>query len=267
MLELFKKNLIYYWRLSSVPLRRKPDYLIVGAQKAGTTTMFNMLSRHPAVANPLNKEMHYFDRRDIRSSWEYRRHFPISSQKITGEATPSYLFYPGVAEQVRQELPDTKIVVVLRNPVDRAYSHYCMRQTRGKELLSFEDAIDAEQERLSEALESFQHQPDAHGAELLAHSYVARGLYATQLTDWYRQFPTERVFVMCYERFINDLDKEFGSLCHFLGIAREIGVEQIHLNSGRYPPMQEGTRRQLSEYFREPNRKLYNLIGDDFDWD
>lgn len=266
MLELVNKNLRHKLRNVSTPLRRKPDYIIVGAQKAGTTTLFNMLSQHSGVSNPKNKEMHFFDRRDIQSYGQYRMHFPISPNKLTGEATPSYLFYPGVPEELYSMFPDARIVAVLRDPVDRAYSHYCMRQSRGKEPLSFEEAIEVEPVRLQTAWENYHANPGDHAADLLAHSYLARGMYADQLSAWTEYFPITQIHVMSYERFVSDASGEFARLCEFLGLSSSTRVDEMHLNSGRYPAMKAETRRYLEHYFQDANRKLYALIDDDYGW-
>lgn len=259
-------NFKHYFSLGTVPLRRKPDYLIIGAQKCGTTTLFNMLSLHPQVRNPRNKEMHFFDGRDIQTLGHYRAKFPLWSRKITGEATPVYVYYPGVADRVFEQFPQCRIIVLLRNPIDRAYSHYRMRFRRGKEVLSFEEAISAEGQRLTEAREQGKHSVVAHNAGLLAHSYLDRGLYAQQLEHWFERYGRHQIHVVCYERFAQQPKAEFDRVCDFLGLERSDEVKPLHLNSGDYESMAAATRRELNAYFEAPNSRLFDLLGEDFGW-
>ncbi len=264
MAGLVRSNLRHLYRLSTANLRRKPDYMVIGAQKSGTTTLYRMLSQHPGVDNPLNKEMHFFDDRDIRSLRQYRGMFPFSSGRLTGEATPIYLYYPGVPQRIRALFPRCRFIAILRNPVDRAYAHYQMRLRRGKEPLSFEDAIAEEGDRLAQAWAD--HVPGVHNDGLLSHGYLDRGMYARQLESWLEHFQPAQFHLVCFERFLREPQEEYDRLCDFLGLQRHGGVVLERANTAAYEPMRETTRAELERLFEGPNRALFELIGEDFGW-
>ncbi|HYF40703.1 MAG TPA: sulfotransferase domain-containing protein, partial [Gemmatimonadales bacterium] len=140
------------YRKLTGPLRGLPSVLLIGAQKAGTTSLFNYMAEHPAVLPPSNKEIHYFDLNPTRGLTWYRSHFPYNHQlrdgSVTVDASPYYLAHPGVPQRAAQLLPGARLLVLLRNPVDRAYSHYQHEVRGGREPLSFEEAIAREPERL-----------------------------------------------------------------------------------------------------------------------
>ncbi|NIQ15891.1 MAG: sulfotransferase, partial [Candidatus Dadabacteria bacterium] len=131
-----------------------PNYLIIGGQKCGTNSLYAYLANHPNVRPALTKEIRFFDKYYQRGINWYKVCFPFKFDQnlhkgsiIAGEATERYLEYPHAPKRVREALPHVKLILLLRNPVDRAYSHYSMRFKAGKEKLSFEDAIDKENER------------------------------------------------------------------------------------------------------------------------
>lgn len=266
MSNLVRANISLIFRLATAGLRRKPDYMIIGAQKSGTTTLFDLLSRHPDINNPKNKEMHYFDNRDIHSLRRYRSMFPFSPGRLTGEATPIYLYYPGIPELVKDTFPKCKFIVILRDPVFRAYSHYQMRVRRGKELLSFEEAVASEADRLALAKEDFLRDPRTHSAGLLAHSYVDRGIYCDQLEKWYQVFDASQFHVLAYENLIGRPQDEYERLCHFLGISPCDETALGQTNAYRYPEMQQTTKEQLQRYYQPFNQKLFAMIGEAFPW-
>lgn len=259
-------NIRNFYQHSTVFLRRKPDYMIIGAQKSGTTTLFDTLSQHPSINNPKNKEMHYFDDRDIHSRNQYRSKFPISYRRLTGEATPIYIYYPGVPQRIRSMFPDCKFVVILRNPIGRAYSHYQMRVRRGKEDLSFEEALEAEESRLEEAHTQYKNNPEIHNSGLLSHSYRDRGVYCKQLERWWSVFPPSQFHVMSYENFINNPSDEYGELCDFLGISRCEDIKLGQPNVAKYPQISDSAYANLEMYYAEYNAKLFKMLGKTFPW-
>ena len=141
------------YRQLTAPLRGLPSVLIIGAQKGGTTSLFSYLVQHPDVLAPLTKEIHYFDLQYDREDKWYRGHFPFARRlergAVTIDASPYYLPHPLVPARAAQLVPEAKLVAVLRDPVDRALSHYHHEVRAGRESLSFADAIDQEAERLA----------------------------------------------------------------------------------------------------------------------
>src|SRR5436189_26280 len=125
-------------------MRPLPDFLILGAQKAGTTALYAYLRWHPQVTGPSFKEVSFFDRHYARGERWYRAHLPVRRRAVVGEASPSYLFHPLAPERVARMLPEARLIALLRNPVDRAFSHYQHEVALGREQLSFEDALAGE---------------------------------------------------------------------------------------------------------------------------
>ena len=180
--------------------RALPDAVILGAQKSGTSSLHNYLVQHPGVIEPLRKEVHYFDVAYERGEAWYRAHFgPLGDPGLNLDSSPYYLFHPAVPQRLHDLLPDAKLIVLLRDPVRRAYSHYWHERDKKRETLGFEDAIAAEPERLGDA-----HQQLAAGTLQRSHahqhfSYLARGRYAEQLERWFTLFPREQFLVLRFE--------------------------------------------------------------------
>lgn len=188
---------------------KKPDFLVIGAQKCGTTMLHQVLSGHRDVFMPGLKEIHYFDREVAYPDhmW-YGSHFVDAGNRICGEATPAYCFWPGAIERIVEALPEVKVVMLLRDPVERAISHHAMEYGRGMEALSLEDAIEAESSRLMTG--------GAHA--LRHHSYVARGRYCGQLGHIRGLMGPRRVAVLSLEKVISDARGCFTGLANFLGL-------------------------------------------------
>src|SRR5439155_3447898 len=152
-------------------IRMLPDYLIIGAQRAGTTSLYLYLTQHPCVAPVvIGKGVHYFDVDFAKGPGWYRGHFPVAARRylsrvgrdrplITGEGSPYYLFHPLVPERVAALLPEARLIALLRDPVERAYSHYQHFVERGIETLTFEQALEAEPERLKGEVERLHRYP------------------------------------------------------------------------------------------------------------
>ena len=258
--------------------RLLPDYLIIGAQRAGTTSLYKYLIQHPGVgAAFLGKGAHFFDTSYSGDLDSYRAHFPTRAQKwyvkvrhgmelVTGEASPYYLAHPHVPFRIAQALPDVKLIVLLRDPVERAYSHYQHELARGFETLSFEEAIEAEPRRLQGELERMRADPAYNSFSYQHHTYLTRGRYAEQLETWYSLFPRRQILVLASEDFFADPDRVYGRVLEFLGLPPESLARYETFNPRRYEDMDEETRRRLVEYFAEPNQRLYELEGVDFGW-
>lgn len=245
-----------------------PDYLIIGTQRGGTTSLYHYLTSHPQVLPPAGKELHFFDiQYDKGLAW-YRSQFPLESKpgSITGEASPYYLFHPLVPERVRKTVPDARLIALLRNPVDRAYSHYQMAVRLKAETLSFEEALEREDERLEGEIErirnghyySYNHQ---------FYSYRSRGLYAEQLEEWRRHFPNEQLLILRSEDFYGDPSTALAHVTDFLGLSRLDAFDATPLNDGVYSPMGEATRKRLADYFEPHNRRLEDFLGMSMGWE
>ena len=191
------RNAIWAFGTATARGRPLPDFLVLGAQKAGTTALYAYLRWHPGITGPSWKEVSFFDRHWWRGERWYRGQFPLRSRgRLVGEASPSYLFHPLAPERARAVVPDARLLVVLRNPVDRAYSQYQHEVALGREPLSFEDALAAEEERTRGEVERIVADPRAFSHEWWDHTYAARGLYAEQLDRWLAVFPRDQLLVV-----------------------------------------------------------------------
>ena len=258
--------------------RLLPDYLIIGAQRSGTTSLYKYLAQHPAVgAAFLGKGAHFFDTNYTGDLDSYRAHFPTRTYRwwvkvrrgadlVTGEASPYYLAHPHAPQRIAEALPDAKLIVLLRDPVQRAYSHYQHELARGFETLSFEEAIECEAERLAGELDRMRADPSYNSFSYQHHTYLLRGRYAEQLEVWYSCFPERQLLVLPSEDFFADPDRTYRRVLAFLGVPPVSLAAYDTFNPRRYGEMTPAKRRRLTDYFAEPNQRLYELVGTDFGW-
>jgi Sulfotransferase domain len=247
--------------------RPLPDFLILGAQKAGTTALYAYLRWHPQITGPSWKEVSYFDRHYGRGGRWYRGHFPARSRgRVVGEASPGYLFHPLAPQRVAETVPDAKLIALLRDPVDRALSHYHHEVALGREPLSFEDAVAAEPERTRGEEERLAREPGHWSPAWWDHTYLARGRYAEQLERWLAVFPREQLLVLASEELAADPSAVYASVLEFLGVRAHDLDAYPRVYEQSYAEMRADTRRRLVDHFAEPNRRLYELLGRDFGW-
>jgi hypothetical protein len=248
-------------RIETAHLRQLPDFIIIGTQRGGTTSLYRYLTAHPDIAPALRKEVHYFDRYYEKGMDWYLAHFPVRGEvPMVGEASPYYLFHPDVPERARAVVPHAKFIALLRNPVDRAYSHHQMRVRKGLESLSFEDAIGKEHERLSSS-------DDPSSLTWRYYSYIKRGLYVDQLKRWMSVFPREQFLIIKSEDLYNDPERVLQQTLAYLGLRSwSLANFKAHHLVG-YPDMDPATRKRLAEYYAPYNQRLYAFLGRDLRWE
>lgn len=264
-----------------------PNFLIIGAQRSGTTSLARYLAAHPDIYVARQKEVHYFDRHlDNGEDW-YRSQFRTSDGvAAVGEATPEYMYLPDVPTRMASLLPDAKLIAILRNPVDRAYSDYQFVTGRGHETLSFEEAVDAEPERLAA-------RDDSNGNRF---AYLDRGHYVTQLRRVCVNYERDRLLVLLFEDFRRDPASSYRQVCSFLGVdntylpptlGRRFGratryrshalrtvakrlpypigafVSRMNARKDSYPPMTTRTRARLLDHFEKANDALAQWLDRD----
>jgi hypothetical protein len=251
----------------------KPDFLIIGAQKAGTTSLYEYMVKHPAIEPASKKEIHYFDKNFYKGRWWYRSHFPKKSRmpdKITGEASPSYLFYPGTARRIQKVLPGARLLVLLRNPVDRAISSYFHQQQKGVEKLSLEDALDMEEKRLARYGRRLGYGWFSAGSSknFRRFAYLTRGLYARQLREYFRYFPRKQLWVEQSELFFLQPARVLKEAFGFLEIDGSfVPADLTPRNVHHYEQVPRATRKELEAFYRPHNEELFELLGHRFNWD
>jgi hypothetical protein len=245
-------------RVASTWSRHAPDFVIVGAQRGGTTSLYRALIAHPEIAGAVRKEVHFFDLRYDRGMDWYLAHFPKRGEaEAVGEASPFYLFHPLVPRRMREALPTVTPIALLRNPVDRAYSQYQLNVRRGQERRSFEDALDAEPTEIAD-------QRDVIRARWS--TYLARGRYAEQLDRWFDAFPREQLLIASSEEFFSAPEPFFRRILARLGLPGWSPPRFRVRHRADYAPMNPATRRRLEAYFAPHNRRLYALLGRDLGW-
>jgi hypothetical protein len=242
-----------------------PDFVIIGTQRGGTTSLHAYLSAHPQVITPATKELHYLTDRHERGLDWYLGQFPreLPRDVITGEATPYALFHPLAPRRLREIAPAARAIVLLRNPVDRAYSHFLLERSRGEETLAFAAALDAELERLDGEEARLARDPlyvsDPHKHA----SYVARGEYAQQLERWFDLFPREQILVIRSEDLYERSAEAFTRVAEFLAIDADVTIPFTPHNQTSGSPLDPAIRRRLAEHFAPANARLADLLG----WD
>ena len=251
--------------------RLEPSYLIIGTQKGGTSSLQEYLGRHPQVLAPRLKEVDYFNRGYHHSYSWYRAQFPRRPSgdgdgAITGEATPEYLFDTRVPPRVARHLPEARLIVLLRDPITRALSHYNHERARDAEPLSFREALEAEESRTAADRERALADPEFTSYALRHYTYVARGMYAEQLERWYQHFRRDRVLVLQSERLFEQPAETYARVLEWLGLPEHTLPDFPAYNSRRYKGLEPDDRRYLEERFAEPNERLFTLLGERFDW-
>jgi hypothetical protein len=189
----------------------------------------------------------------------------LEVEPAVGEATP-YLFFPSAPARASETDPTLKLIVLLRDPVDRAYSQYCDQVSFEKEPLPFEEALAREPERLSGEAERILAEPryvsDAH----YRYSYVTRGRYLEQLERWLERFPRDQLLVVGLEELLERPGQVVSSICSFLGVPSRPLPPFPSVNRKTYEPMRPETRASLESYFQEHNERLYEFLGRDLGW-
>ncbi len=235
------------------------DFILAGAQKSGTTALHYFLSRHPDITMGDQQEMHFFDNDAMFISdvdyEQLHKHYPLVAQStIAGDCTPSYLYHEPAAERIWKYNPEIKLLIILRNPVERAFAHWNMQRFKGREPLDFFDAVREEQTRIG----------GAPPAEARRFAYIDRGFYGRQLARLFNFFPREQVKVAKFENFKTNPAETLASIFSFLGRKPLRSVRSKDRNIVPYERAMNWEERVF----------LYNLLAKDIaeveqilDWD
>jgi hypothetical protein len=264
----------------TLPLRALPDFLIIGTQRGGTTSLYRYLQQHPAVLPAvLNKGIHYFDTNFDRGPTWYRSHFPTSTAKafrrrvhggervITGEGSPYYSFHPLAAGRIADLMPAGRFILLLRDPISRAHSHYQHEVARGFETLSFEEALEREEDRLAGEEERMVEDPSYYSFEHQHHSYVARGLYLLQIQRWRERFDEDQLLILDSTALFTDPEGTYRQVLRFLGLSEHSLPAYEKMNAHSYDGMGARALAFLRSRSREPNEAVFESLGRRLAWD
>jgi hypothetical protein len=264
-----------YGRLTA-PSRMTPSFLICGGQRCGTTSLYRALAQHPAVLKAvLHKGVHYFDVSYHRGFGWYKAHFPLQrhAERVqdrhgvgaqTFESSPYYLYHPQAAARIARDLPYAKLVVLVRDPVERAYSQHHHEVARGFETeRDFEAALALEPARLHRQEERLAEDPGFYSFAHQHQAYRARGEYARYLSVMAQQVGRERILVVESERFFAQPAEAYDEICEFLGLPTYLERPQFerHNARARQSEMDPGLRRELTDYYLPHDDALARWLG------
>ena len=258
--------------------RQLPSFILVGVQRAGTTSLFRALMSHPLIHSAnYHKGVNYFDINYNREFSWYQGHFPtvaslrrrggtVPGEPMTFEASGYYMFHPCAPERMARHLPEVRVIAMLRDPVERAFSAYKHESARGFETESFERALDLEDERLDGQVERMVADPDFHSFSHRHHAYVRRGQYAEQLQRLRAHFPAEQIHVLESESFFEHPEETYSGVLDFLGVPQVLPDRFDRWNGRPSAPMAEVTRVRLRDHFASHDRALAAQLGREPAW-
>jgi Sulfotransferase domain len=236
------------------------DFIVPGAQKSGTTALHYFLKKHPEIALPDRQELHFFDdeaifsRQPVDYETLHQQFRPTGKTRAIGEVTPSYLYWQPAMERIHAYNPQIRLVILLRNPIDRSFAHWNMQRFKKREPLDFLEALKAEPRRTAQPLT----------LESRQFAYVARGFYSDQLERVFGFFSREKVKIVKFEDFRDRKQETLDAIFEFLGVKRRRQVRDKDRNVVPYErAMTKDERRYLAEIFGGEITKLEKMLG----WD
>lgn len=244
------------WRNYTAGFRELPDVLIIGAMKGGTTSLYNYLIQHPEIGSGKNKEIRFFDDNYHKGLDWYRSQFPLKSKKVTLEATPRYMFQNDALRRIKRALPRGKFIAVLREPVERAYSHYQHMVRRGREHRTFEEGVQVDMEYIKDGVFFGEKEPRSS-----YFSYLRRSLYAIQLKRFIKEFGKEQVLVMNSHHMFEDPQGAVDTVCDFLNLDHFVLEDLSARNTGGGYRKNIPIESELRDFFEPYNQELFDLIG------
>lgn len=275
-MSLKKKINVAGWllRQSVFGLFMKPSFIIIGAQKSGTTSLYTYLSKHPAIVQPATKEIHYFngglhpskDHYKKGRPW-YQAHFPprlLYRNRMTFEASPVYLFHPHVPQRIHHFNPNIRLVALLRNPTERAISQYFMNLRKGFDNRPIMQALEEEDLTMRQCIED----GNFDNRDFTLFSYKYRGHYADQVRNYLRYFNLDQMLILNSEQLFTKPEQSLEKVFNFLGVESGVELDNIQpTNTGdNKASVSTEVYKYLQRYFDPLNEDLYKLIGKRFEW-
>jgi hypothetical protein len=231
---------------------RLPDFVIVGAMRSGTTSLARWMGDHPEIHMAPAKELHYFDRGlEHGLTWYAEQFKGATDEKAVGEATPNYLYDPDAIARMAEVIPQARLLAVLRNPVDRAYSHYWHRRARGRETLAFTDAVAAEERRLEQG--DWRDRADF--------SYLDRGRYASQLERAARHYSRDAMLVLLFDDLRDDPAAAFSQVCRFLDVDASVVPDLVGRTVNEFQRFRSPRLRNATKNLPSPVRRVIGRLN------
>ena len=260
--------------------RLLPDFLIIGYPKSGTTSLYDYLVQFENIGSAQKKEVLFYSLSYWRGLQWYRTFFPTNLTKkkielktngkfITGEASPYYIFHPLSLERIHKTLPGIKLILLLRNPIDRAYSHYMHQRRLKKENVStFEEVIEKDEERFEVMYKMFKEDKiREYNRKNYGIPYISIGKYVRDVKKLLELFPADQILILKSEEFEQsplDIIKE---VLKFLGITSKEKIDLKKKNIGKYNQMNIDTRKKLINFYRPYNQELQKILKMNLNWD
>ena len=256
-----------------------PDFYILGFVKCGTTSLYEYLISHPNVHPPKGKEIDYFDRLYSRGINWYRMGFPLKFYRfimtkifrrifLTGEATPRYIENPHAPQRIKQVTPHAKFIILLRNPITRAFSQHNMNLKNDYEYRNFEDSLNHETERIEGRLQKMENDPSYYSWNYDLYGYKEHGIYVDKIKHWMEVFPKEQFLIIQSEEFFSDPSKIYNQVLDFLGVENfELDTYRTYGKVNKNRKIDSIFYNELLDYFKPHNQRLYEFLGRKFDWD
>ena len=266
------------FQMATSSIRTLPNFIIIGSSKSGTWAIHNYLLQHPDVDYSA-RNIHFFEYAySNKISW-YKSHFPTKLYKslvesihkrkcLMSEHTSTYLHHPLIPQRVKDGIPDVKLIVSLRNPIDRAYSNYHMFVRIGTEKRTFEDAVFSELKRIEIIKENDNFQiKNPNFSNCVEFNYLRHGTYVDKLENWLKSFRREQFCIVENKDLSKNPQQVLDKIFEFLNVPHFKLRQEERWNVGKYKKMKESTRKTLQDFFKPYNERLYKLLSQNFSWD
>ena len=260
----------------TAPLRVLPNFIVIGVGRGGTTSLYHYLNEHPCVIKSAYDELGFFDENfHLGLNW-YRSMFPTKFLKkkivkefgkcLTYDVTPSYIRKPWVARRIKELFPKIKLIALLRNPVDKAYSHYHLSLRSGVQKSSFEEIIEEDVKTFQKFENTNSMIDDKYFRTYIEKSHLGRGFYAQQLKIWFELFDRKQILILTSEELSTDTNKTMNKIFQFLDLPDYEIPDTTKHNTAIYANMKIDTRKKLISFYSKYNQDLFKLLNQEFDW-
>lgn len=262
------KKLAFIPRMLTASQRSLPDFIVIGAQKGGSSALYKFICAHPKVERAFVKEPHYFSGQYTEKSLKwYKAQFPIKKEGIlVGEASPSYCTHPLAPKRIKETVPNTKLILIVRNPVERAISNYFHSVNYGVEDLAIEDAFNRPMADFESEYAKMENSEGYHSKLYHRHAYIHKGHYAFHLKKWFEHFNKKQLLIVENAHLLETPERVYQEVLEFLGLETFTPNAFQKHNVGKTKQVSPELLNTLQAHFKEPNRAFFELIGKEYNW-